>query len=132
MFAVMNGQCKSKSAVLPCFCDDFRCYICRGPADGVERSVHHSRQTKVSQLQAFAAVCMLIHLSTNIHMMNAVKCRIQNGCRIILSRLFIFIVPRLNLWGIGQKWQVILFRETAFFILMATGRCQGVSLAKKK
>ena len=49
--------------LLPCFCDDFRCYICRGPADSVEGSVHHSRQTKVSQFQAFAAVRMLVHLN---------------------------------------------------------------------
>lgn len=26
---------------LPCFCNNFRCYICRGPTDGVKRSVHH-------------------------------------------------------------------------------------------
>lgn len=32
-----------QTMLLPCFCNDFRCYICRGPADCVEGSVHHSR-----------------------------------------------------------------------------------------
>lgn len=48
----------------PCFCNDFRCYICWGPADSVEGSVHHGRQTKVSQFEALAAICMFVHLNT--------------------------------------------------------------------
>lgn len=46
----------------PCFCNDFRCYICGGPTDGVKRSVHYGREPKVSQFQAFAAICMLVDL----------------------------------------------------------------------
>lgn len=60
--------------LLPCFCNDFRCYICWRPTDSVERSVHHGCQTKVSQFQAFAAICMFIHLkSEEIHTINAIE-----------------------------------------------------------
>lgn len=48
----------------PCFCNNFRCYICWGPADSVEGSVHHGRQTKVSQFEALAAICMFVYLNT--------------------------------------------------------------------
>lgn len=67
--------------LLPCFCNDFRCYICWRPTDSVERSVHHSCQTKVSQFQAFAAICMLIHLKPEkIH---TIKSRILKDCNMM-------------------------------------------------
>lgn len=46
----------------PGLCDNLWCYICGCSTDSVQRSVYHGRQAKVTQLQGFASILMLIHL----------------------------------------------------------------------
>ena len=49
---------------VPCLCDDFGGDVRWGSTDSVEGAIQQCSQTKVSQLQALSAVCMLVHLDT--------------------------------------------------------------------
>lgn len=46
----------------PRLSDDLWCNICRRAAHGVQRALHHRRQTKVTQLQWFSTIWVLTHL----------------------------------------------------------------------
>lgn len=49
-------------AFLPALCNDLRRYICGGPTDSVQGSVHHCGQAEITKLEGFATILVFVHL----------------------------------------------------------------------
>lgn len=58
----MTQICANMLKYSPGLCDNLWCYICGCSTDSVQGSVYHGGQAKVTQLQRFASVLMLVHL----------------------------------------------------------------------